>query len=111
MSQAQIEPLSENFSEQLPNLPKLVALAQRELAAFLGAVVSLFGSEQATLAADVWIAELMSVDNVTGFSSRDWRLITVSAVSRLSSQLMNIRPGSDFAHCRCSFHSNVDSTH
>ena len=66
-------------------------LAQRELGAFLIAVVSLFGSEQATLAADAWIDELMSFENVVGFSSRDWRLVTVGALSRLAHHFVNIR--------------------
>jgi hypothetical protein len=91
MSQLQAEPISEASKRELPNCAKLITLAQRELAAFLSAVVSLFGSEQATLAADAWVAELMSFENVAGFSSRDWRLVTVGALSRLADHLVNIR--------------------
>jgi hypothetical protein len=91
MSQPQTELITEASKEQLPVCAKLITLAQRELAAFLSAVVCLFGSEQATLAADAWIAELMSFDNVAGFSNRDWRLVTVGALSRLAHHLVSIR--------------------
>ena len=83
--------MSEKSKQQLPICGKLIMLAQRELGAFLIAVVSLFGSEQAKLAADAWIDELMSFENVVGFSSRDWRLVTVGALSRLAHHLVSIR--------------------
>jgi hypothetical protein len=91
MSQLQTEAISEASKTELPVCARLITLAQRELAAFLSAVVSLFGSEQAALAADAWIAELTSLESVMGFGSRDWRLVTVGAVSRLAHHLANIR--------------------
>lgn len=91
MFQLQTEPISGASKIQLPICAKLITLAQRELAVFLSAVVSLFGSEQATLAADTWIAELLSLESVMGFSSRDWRLTTVGALSGLAHYLASVR--------------------
>ena len=82
MSQLKLESISEATKQQPPICAMLITFAQVELAAFLTAAVSLFGSEQVTLAADAWIAELTSFENVVGFGSRDWRFVTVGALSR-----------------------------
>lgn len=87
----QPEPTSTAPQEEVAVCAKLLSAAQRELAAFLGAVVSLFGSEQATLAAEAWMAELLSVDNITSFTARDWRLITVAALSHIADHLAVVR--------------------
>lgn len=62
----------------------LVALAERELAAFVGAVTELFGPEQARLAAEHWLDELISLPDLPGSSSGDWRAITLRAANTLA---------------------------
>jgi hypothetical protein len=65
----------------------LMALAERELGAFIGAVTELFGPEQARLAADDWINELEFMDVLPGPTERYWRLVTVAAAAQLARRL------------------------
>ena len=69
-----------------PRCADLTTMAERELAAFFNAVTQLFGSEQAELSAEDWLQELIEVDDLPA-STREWRLITAKASTRLPSGL------------------------
>jgi hypothetical protein len=62
-------------------------LAERELASFFGAVIELFGSDQARLSAEDWLDEAELMDSPPRSTGRDWRAITVSASARLAYRL------------------------
>jgi hypothetical protein len=66
--------------------PDLTLMAERELSAFFNAVTQLFGSEQAELSAKDWLRELIVVDGLPA-STREWRLITAKASTRLASRV------------------------
>lgn len=70
-----------------PACAELMAMAERELAAFLGAVTELYGAEQAEISAEIWLEELDSMSNLPGPASRDWRTVTVAALARLANHL------------------------
>jgi len=57
-------------------------MAERELGAFVSAVAELFGPEQARLAAEDWLEELMLMEELPGSTSHDWRRITVAVPAR-----------------------------
>ena len=96
---------SEHMNQRAPNKsPKncdptcsdVVTMAERELAAFFGAVTELFGSEQAEISAEEWLHELMAIDdlpidnlpsNDLPASPRQWRQLTVNISARLASGL------------------------
>jgi hypothetical protein len=61
----------------------LMAMAERELMALVSAVTDLFGPEQATIASEDWLDELVSLDCLHGSTNRDLQLITVAALARL----------------------------
>ena len=61
--------------------------AEKELSAFIRAVDTLFGSEQARQSALDWIEELGRMDWPSGESIPDWRRATVSASARLGDLL------------------------
>jgi hypothetical protein len=58
-----------------PRLARLKTMAEREL----------FRSEQARLAAEDWLDELL--ETLLGLTSRDWRLITIAASARLANRV------------------------
>jgi hypothetical protein len=60
-----------------------LALAERELSAFVAAVHQLFGAEQASRAADSWIEELERTDWLSKALVVDWRKVTIAAAGRL----------------------------
>ena len=70
-----------------PTFAKLMTMAERELGSFISAVTELFGSEQARLAAEDWLDELLFMETLPGLRSRDWRLITIAASSRLANRV------------------------
>jgi hypothetical protein len=76
-----------NLNSDGPTFAKLRTLAERELGAFISAVTELFGSEQARLAADEWLDELVVMEGLPGFTSRDWRSITIAASVRLANRV------------------------
>jgi hypothetical protein len=84
MDQWQPGPVSERSSNHSPTCADLMAMAQRELSAFIRAVTDLFGSEQARLSAEDWLDELASMDCLPGSTSRDWRAVTIAALARLA---------------------------
>jgi hypothetical protein len=61
---------------------EVMTMAERELSAFFNAVTKLFGSEQAELAAEDWLQELIRIDGLPT-SAREWRLITAKVSARL----------------------------
>lgn len=74
----------------LPNIANCADLmipAERELAAFLSAVTELYGTEQAEMAADVWLDELEMINRLPGPAIHDWRKVSVASVARLANHL------------------------
>jgi hypothetical protein len=65
----------------------MMAIAERELGAFIGPVTELFGPEQERLAADDWINELELMDDLPGPTKRHWEAITVTALAQLARRL------------------------
>ena len=70
-----------------PTFAKLMTMAERELGSFISAVTELFGSEQARLAAEDWLDELVLMEALPGLTSRDWRSITIAASVRLANRV------------------------
>jgi hypothetical protein len=60
-----------------------LALAERELSAFITAVHQLFGAEQAWQAGDSWIEELERTYWPSEAPVIDWRKVTIAAAGRL----------------------------
>lgn len=77
-----------------PSCTDLMIMAERELAAFVGAITELYGAEQAELSADVWLDELESMNSLPGPASRDWRAVTVVALSRIANRLSDTKVSS-----------------
>jgi hypothetical protein len=66
----------------------LMTMAERELAAFVGAVTGLFGSEHAKASSEDWLHELMAINiNDLPVSTRQWRLLSVKVSARLASRV------------------------
>ena len=63
-------------------------MAERELAAFMSAVSELHGPEQAGIAAEDWICTFESTGEPFGFTTREWRKVTIAAASRLATRLI-----------------------
>ena len=64
-----------------------MAIAERELGAFMRAVTELFGLEQAVLAAEDWVDALEAMDALPGPAVSDWGSVTVAASARLARRL------------------------
>jgi|SRR5271155_3193987 len=78
---------SKNSNHPCPDLgPGLMTMAERELLAFFNAVTQLFGSVQAEPSADDWLQELIEIDGMPT-STREWRLITAKASTRLAGRV------------------------
>jgi len=69
----------------------LIILAERELAAFAGAVRELFGPEQARASAAEWINELESLSWPARPGVTDFRRITTAASARLAHRQLSPR--------------------
>jgi hypothetical protein len=63
-----------------------IKMAERELSAFVRAVIELFGPEQARLSTEDWLDELELKDMLPRATSRDWRAVTVAASARLANR-------------------------
>ena len=87
MHETQMRVVDELTNSDRPAFAKLMTMAERELGAFISAVTELFGSEQARLAAEDWLDELVLVETLPGLISRDWRLITIAASARLANRV------------------------
>ena len=77
--------------------PDLVSMAERELSALFNAVTQLFGSEQAALSAEDWLQELTEIGSLPA-SSREWRLITAKASTRLPIEVNAFSRSTEFTH-------------
>jgi len=66
------------------SMARHLAVAERELSAFVTAVHQLFGAEQAWRAADSWIEELERADWPTEALVIHWRKVTIAAAGRLA---------------------------
>ena len=64
----------------------LATIAERELAAFFGAVTESFGREQAERSAEDWLQELMKSNDLPA-STRQWRKLSVKVAARLASRV------------------------
>lgn len=62
-------------------------MAERELGAFMSAVMSLYGCEQARISAQDWLDEFESMHVAAELTSREWRQITIAAAARLANRL------------------------
>jgi hypothetical protein len=71
---------------------ELMNSAERELSAFIAAVTTLFGEEQAKLSAEDWLDESASIDITPQSTCRDWRTVTIAASARLASRLSVASP-------------------
>src|SRR5215813_5618493 len=69
------------------DLAVLRASAERALRAFMKAVTDSFGPKEGRLAAEDWLEELESRQELPGASADDWRSITIAAASRLATRL------------------------
>ena len=87
MHETQTRVVDELTNSDGPTFAKLMTMAERELGAFISAVTELFGSEQAGLAAEDWLDELVLIEALPGLTSRDWRLITIAASARLANRV------------------------
>jgi len=66
---------------------ELMAMAEKEMAAFVGAVTELFGAEPARHAAEDWIEELEAIDCLDSDVIPDWRQVTIAAAARVANRL------------------------
>jgi hypothetical protein len=87
MHETQMRVVDELTNSDGPTLANLMTMAERELGAFISAVTELFGSEQARLAAEEWLDELVSMETLPELTSRDWRVITIAASARLANRV------------------------
>ena len=65
------------------SMAQQLALAERELSAFITSVHQLFGTEQSWQAGNIWIEELERTDWPSDAPVIDWRKVTISAAGRL----------------------------
>lgn len=65
----------------------LIASAERELGAFMKAVTDSFGPKASRLAAEDWLEELGSRQELPKLSAHYWRSLTIAAASRLATRL------------------------
>jgi len=77
-------PIHEWKKSQSPANADLMAIAERELGAFIRAVTELFGPEQARLAAKDWVDELELMDALPGPTTHDWGSVTIAASAQLA---------------------------
>jgi hypothetical protein len=69
--------------QQRESMAQHLALAERELSAFITAVHQLLGADQASQAGDIWIEELERADWPSEAPVIDWRKVTIAAAGRL----------------------------
>jgi hypothetical protein len=62
--------------------------AERELSAFIAAVRTVYGSEQAALSAEGWIEEPELMDSSPRSEVRNWHAVTIAASARLANRLI-----------------------
>ena len=79
-----------------PDCADSVSLAERELAAFFGAVKELFGWELAELSAEQWLRELEATDDLPA-STREWQTLTAKASLWLANRVNALSRTTEFA--------------
>lgn len=75
----------EEFSDSL--YEEQTHLAERELASFMGAVTTLYGPDQARIAAQDWLDESDLMDSAPRSEARNWRAVTIAASARLANRV------------------------
>ena len=75
----------ESFSNSI--CMEQMQMAEREFSAFIRAVKELHGPEQSQHSALDWLDELELMDSQSGYTSRDWRTVTIAASARLANRL------------------------
>ena len=84
-------------SFQSPAYSELVRRTERELGAFISAVTELYGAEQARLSAIDWLDQFECINDASGSTTHDWRLVTVRAAVCLVNRLRAKSPMSNIA--------------
>jgi hypothetical protein len=79
-----------------PDCADSMSSAERELAAFFGAVKELFGSELAELSAEEWLRELEATDDLPA-STPEWQTLTAKASLWLANRVNALSPKTEFA--------------
>ena len=79
MNQPQLIPVYEWKSNHSTAGADMMVIAELGLGAIIGAVMELFGPEQARIAAEGWVDELESVDTLPGPTRRDRGSVTIAA--------------------------------
>jgi hypothetical protein len=69
-----------------PHCAGVMAMAERELAAFFSAVMELFGPELAELSVEEWLEELVATNSLPS-SAREWRRVTLNICKRLAARV------------------------
>ena len=82
-----------------PDCADSMSLAERELAAFFGAVRELFGLELAELSAKEWLRQLEATEDLPA-SSPEWRTLTAKASSWLANRVNALSLATEFATSR-----------
>lgn len=76
--------------ESIVGCEQAVTVAERELRLFVGSVIDLLGSEGAKFLEDIWFDELAEMERTPEPTSRQWRLVSIAASSRLAGRLMGL---------------------
>lgn len=63
-----------------------INMAERELSAFIHAVMELFGPEQARLSTKDWLDESELMNSQHRVTSKEWRAVTIAASARLANR-------------------------
>jgi len=92
----ELNQLAINRQAKNPNCADSMSLAERELAAFFGAVTELFGTELAELSAEEWLRELEAIDDLPA-SAREWRWVTAKVSARLAHRTNALSLSTEFA--------------
>jgi hypothetical protein len=87
MNQPQLIPVYEWKSNHSTAGADMMVIAELGLGAIIGAVMELFGPEQARIAAEGWVDELESVDTLPGPTRRDRGSVTIAASAQLARRL------------------------
>ena len=95
MHESELSHVKECMNNHDPICAGLMAMAERELGAFIRAVAELYGSEQAKLAAEDWLDALESRDTLPGSTNREWRLISIAAATQLADRLTALVAATD----------------
>jgi hypothetical protein len=72
---------------------ELMTTAEKELAAFYGAVFRQYGLKEARNAAQDWIDELGTMDWPVDWTLPNWRHVTIAAADRLALRIIEHSPG------------------